>query len=170
MINDQVLEVLMNKYGDMVLRTCFLYLRDYHLAEDATQETFVKVFKSYEKFEHRSDEKTWIIKIAINCCKNIRRTHWFSVKKCSYDELSEKIEEKNSSLPEKENKQILSNAIMQLNDKDREIIILYYYPEFSIEEIALVMDKKENSMCQQLRRARNKLKKILLQEGYQNEI
>ena len=56
---------------------CYLYLKDYYLAEDATQETFIKAMKSYDSFLHNSNEKTWLIRIAINSCKNIMRTKWF---------------------------------------------------------------------------------------------
>jgi RNA polymerase sigma factor (sigma-70 family) len=66
---NEKLEELMNKYGDSIFRMCFLYLRDYHLAEDATQETFIKAMKSYDSFEHNSSEKTWLIRIAINVCQ-----------------------------------------------------------------------------------------------------
>ena len=43
---EQILERLMREYGDSVFRMCYLYLKDYHLAEDATQETFIKAMKS----------------------------------------------------------------------------------------------------------------------------
>ena len=68
---------LMNIYGDSILRMCFLYLKDYHLAEDAAQETFIKAMNSYDMFHSLSSEKTWLTRIAINCCKNIMRTNWF---------------------------------------------------------------------------------------------
>ncbi len=71
---EQILERLMREYGDSVFRMCYLYLRDYYLAEDATQETFIKAMKSYDSFLHNSNEKTWLIRIAINSCKNIMRT------------------------------------------------------------------------------------------------
>ena len=68
---EQILERLMREYGDSVFRMCYLYLKDYYLAEDATQETFIKAMKSYDSFLHNSNEKTWLIRIAINSCKNI---------------------------------------------------------------------------------------------------
>ena len=43
---EQILERLMREYGDSVFRMCYLYLKDYYLAEDATQETFIKAMKS----------------------------------------------------------------------------------------------------------------------------
>ena len=64
---EQILERLMREYGDSVFRMCYLYLKDYYLAEDATQETFIKAMKSYDSFLRNSNDS----------CKNIMRTKWF---------------------------------------------------------------------------------------------
>lgn len=58
-------------YSDEILRMCYLYLGDYHLAEDALQETFIRVTKGLGNFQGGSSEKTWIIRIAINVCKTM---------------------------------------------------------------------------------------------------
>lgn len=154
---NQCLEKLMSDYGDTIFRMCFLYLRDYQLAEDATQETFIKAMTSYEKFEHRSSEKTWLTRIAINCCKNIMRTNWFQIVKNNIiesdgnvsDNLINDFIEKNS----------ISNAILKLDLGDRKLIILYYYQELSIKDIAVISATSENTVNQRLFRARKRLKK-----------
>lgn len=161
---NQCLEKLMSDYGDTIFRMCFLYLRDYQLAEDATQETFIKAMTSYEKFEHRSSEKTWLTRIAINCCKNIMRTNWFQIIKNNIiesdgnvsDNLINDFIEKNS----------ISNAILKLDLGDRKLIILYYYQELSIKDIAVISATSENTVNQRLFRARKRLKKILMEDGY----
>lgn len=76
-INEEIISRLINQYGNSILRMCYMYLKDYQLAEDVTQETFLQVYEKYETFENRSSEKTWITRIAINRCKNCMRTHWF---------------------------------------------------------------------------------------------
>ena len=160
---NQCLEKLMSDYGDTIFRMCFLYLRDYQLAEDATQETFIKAM-TYEKFEHRSSEKTWLTRIAINCCKNIMRTNWFQIIKNNIiesdgnvsDNLINDFIEKNS----------ISNAILKLDLGDRKLIILYYYQELSIKDIAVISATSENTVNQRLFRARKRLKKILMEDGY----
>ncbi len=68
---------LMKNYETDVVRLCFLYLRDLSLAEDAAQETFLKVYRSIGMFRRESSEKTWLMRIAINTCKDIRRGAWF---------------------------------------------------------------------------------------------
>lgn len=163
---NQSLERLMSDYGDAIFRMCFLYLKDYQLAEDAVQETFIKAMSGYEKFEHRAAEKTWLTRIAINCCKNILRTHWFRVLKNpvaepeelrNSDGFDEKIAEKSGVV----------DAVMKLERNDREIILLYYYQELSVREIASVIKISENAVNQRLYRARKRLKKLLTEVDYE---
>ncbi|MBE5063968.1 sigma-70 family RNA polymerase sigma factor [Lachnospiraceae bacterium DSM 108991] len=165
MPTDNELERLINEYGNTLLRMCYLFLKDYQLAEDAVQETFIKVMKSYETFKHKSSEKTWITRIAINVCKNEMRGGWFRIRKNNdFDEdtIGEKTFE--DAVVDRDS---LSRAIMRLNDVDREIIILYYYQELHIKEIAPIMHISENTALQRLRRARGKLKKNLVEDGYE---
>lgn len=164
MTSDLLLEKLMSEYGDMVLKICYLYLKDYHLAEDAVQETFLKVLKSYDTFLGNSSERTWITRIAINCCKNIRRTRWFQycrneltdISHTDGQDVSEEVVEKSAVL----------SAVFKLQASDREIIFLYYYEELKVEEIAKIIDKSKNATIQRLYRARKRLEKYLLEAGY----
>ena len=162
---EQFLERLMNEYGDTVLRMCYLYLKDYQLAEDAVQETFVKAMKSYGSFEHRSSERTWLTRIAINCCKNIMRNRWFRIMQNRLEDHSERSG--NDPIDDLLEKDSVSAAIMKLNVSDRQIILLYYYQELSVREIAAIIGKTENATVQRLSRARGKMKKILSEAGYE---
>lgn len=69
------LERLVLRYQQPLLRTCFLYLRDRALAEDAVQETFLKAYRSLASFRGECSEKTWLMKIAMNTCCDLRRAH-----------------------------------------------------------------------------------------------
>ena len=71
-----VVERLIEDYGQDVLKIAYLYVKDQQLAEDIFQEVFYKVMKNYHKFEHLSSEKTWLIRITINTCKDLLRTSW----------------------------------------------------------------------------------------------
>ena len=70
------MERIVGAYGNAVLRMCFLYLKDSHLAEDASQETFLKVYRNYAQFDGTAGEKTWVMRIAINVCKRQLRSPW----------------------------------------------------------------------------------------------
>ena len=160
------LEKIISEYGDSVFRMCYLYLRDYHLAEDAVQETFIKVMKNYDSFERKSSEKTWIMRIAINTCKNIMRTRWFV--RLPLSEF-EKVEISKNPMEQIIERAELSKAIMELSAKDREVILLYYYQELKIKEIAEIIGKSENVVAQRLKRARMKLRNYLEKEAFEYE-
>ena len=154
---EQILERLMREYGDSVFRMCYLYLKDYYLAEDATQETFIKAMKSYDSFLHNSNEKTWLIRIAINS--------WFRFPMMSIDD--QQYITVDHSIEDIIEKDSIVKAIMSLNKSDREIIILYYYQELSVREISFITGKKENAINQQLKRSREKLKNYLKEDDYE---
>lgn len=67
--NEQLLRKLMNEYGDDILRLCIIYMNDYHTAEDAWQETFIRVYKNLNRLSEISSIKPWICRIAINTCR-----------------------------------------------------------------------------------------------------
>ena len=156
---DDLLERMIRDYGDALLRTCYLYLKDYHLAEDAVQETLIKVMKHYGGFRHHSDEKTWLTRIAINCCKNMIRKKWYRQEREELDGAASPDTE--DAINELIEKSCVSQGIMQLDPDDREILILFYYQELTLKEIASVIGRSENASMQRLSRARKRLKKIL---------
>lgn len=160
----QNVERMVNEYGDALLRMCYLYLKDYHLAEDAVQETFIKAMKSYDSFNRESSEKTWITRIAINTCKNIMRNHWFRMVQKNMDMHITAIAD--SPIDDFYTKNSVTGAIMKLGADDRKIIVLYYYQELPVKEIAGIIGKTQNAALQRLNRARMKLKKILMEDGY----
>lgn len=164
MSTEQILERLMQEYGDCIFRMCCLYLKDYYLAEDAAQETFLKAMKSYGSFLHNSSEKTWLTRIAINTCKNIMRTKWFRFPTVNMERHQQT--DFHNPVEETIEKESITKAILSLGKNDREIIILYYYQELSVKEISLITGKKENTVNQQLRRARERLKGFLKEEYY----
>lgn len=140
----------MVEYGDALFRMCYLYLKDYQLAQDAVQETFIKAMKAYDSFEHRSSEKTWLIRIAINCCKNIMRSRWFQLRKNDPGDDREdylRKQEKTDMDPIDHllEKNSISSAVMKLSTSDRQMIVLYYYQGLSAKEIAAVTGKTENA-------------------------
>ena len=165
MPTEQYLERLMQEYGDSIFRMCYLYLKDYHLAEDAVQETFIKAMKSYDSFAHKSSEKTWLIRIAINTCKNIMRNRWFQIIQNNLENHIEKIGD--NPIEEMLEKNSVSEAIMRLNANDRQIILLYYYQNLTVREIAKIIGKSENATIQRLNRARIRLKGNLVEVGYE---
>ena len=151
---EENLTFLMNKYGNSVLRMCYIYLKDYQLAEDVAQETFIRVYQHYEEFHNQSSIKTWIVQIAINLCKNQMRTHWWK-NRFHQDIIEIEIDEYYESFLDR---QMVLDEIGKLSVKYREVILLYYYQELTISEIAKVLGEKESTIKARLVRARERLK------------
>jgi RNA polymerase sigma factor (sigma-70 family) len=162
--DEELLERLMKEYGDSLLRTCYLYLKDYHLAEDAVQETFLKAVHSYGNLKKQSSEKSWLVRIAINNCKNLMRTAWFRFNRRGLPNEEIAVSDKNFDYLLEHS--ALVGAVSLLSRADREVILLYYYQGLTVKEVARIINKSENTTAQRLKRARARLKKQLLEAGY----
>ena len=163
------MDVLMNEYGTVLLRLCYLYLGDIQAAEDAVQETFIAVYQNYKQFKGASSEKTWITRIAINVCKNILRSMWTKKVTIGLDNVEQSMEAASDSnaetmFLEKERAGTVSSAIMKLDPKYREVVLLYYYQELNTNEIAKALHIPASTVRIRLARARNKLKKHISME------
>ena len=116
------LERLVLQYQQPLLRTCFLYLRDRALAEDAVQDTFLKAYRSLASFRGECSEKTWLMKIAINTCCDLRRAHRLRrIDPCRIPDLLPQTAE-----PFTQAEEALVTQVMRLPRKLREVILLYY--------------------------------------------
>ncbi len=158
--NQPDMERIVEQYGTTLLRMCFLYLKDKQLAEDAVQDTFIKVYRNYHQFQGQAHEKTWILRIAINVCKDYLRCAWHR-KVTTVESLADVLEQ--SSPPPAEDK-LLVEKVMQLKPKYREVLLLYYYQDMKISQIAEILQTPESTISVRLKRAREQLKKQL--EGW----
>lgn len=150
-ISEAEMERIMAQYGASVKRMCRLQLGDGHLAEDAAQETFIKVWRSGGGFRGECTEKTWILRIAINACRDIRRGAWFR-----RVDRTRPVEE--LPLPTKGNGPDLAGEIAALPPRYREIIVLYYYQGMPLGDAALAMGININTAKSRLQRARKMLR------------
>lgn len=168
---DADLEHWMTEYGTSILRVSFLYTRDRQLAEDIAQETFLKAYLQYEQFRRDAALKTWLMRIAINLCKDHKKSTWFRRVDCQ--ELIEELFNDESGLEEivskKEENLELIAAIMNLPAIYKEVILLHYYQEFSVKEAAQILAVPEATVFTRLRRARTLLKKRLKGWYYDEE-
>ena len=71
-----ILTRLVETYQTPLMHICYMILHDEALAEDAVQETFLKAYKGYEAFRGESQERTWLMSIAINVCRDMNRSAW----------------------------------------------------------------------------------------------
>ena len=148
---------LIQAYERDLLRLCCVCLRDVSLAEDAVQETFIKAYKNLHAFRGGSSEKTWLYRIAINTCRDMQRGAWFRLinRDVNLDELQiPSGEEPGAGSP-------LSDGIMSLPRKYREVILLYYYEDMTLAEIAKALGVSAMTVSRRVGKARELLRELL---------
>ena len=148
------LEQLMNQYGDSLLRLCYLYLKDAALAQDAVQDTFVKAWKKLDTFEGRSSEKTWLCRIAVNTCRDYRKNRWFR-----FVDMRRSIED--IPLPIQPVEPVVQEVyaiVKALPEKYRMCVLLYYWQQMTLEEVAQVLDISKSTVHHRLEKAKGLLK------------
>ena len=152
-----MVEELIDRYGDDILRLCIAYLGDRGMAEDAFQETFLKAWRSRDAFRGESSEKTWLCTIAVNTCRDQLRSRWFRMWR-----KSQPIESLlNLTAPQKADETPLLEAVFSLPGMYREVILLYYEQDMTPREIADMLHLSANTVSTRLRRARRRLEKAL---------
>ena len=149
------LDQMVRRYEKDLLRICSVYLRDRTAAEDAVQETFLKAFRNIESFRGESSEKTWLIRIAINCCRDYRRSAWFRYMdaRIPIDQLPIL-----PSAPPSDEHIALTMAIMKLKPKYLEAVLLYFYEGYPIKTIAKMLNLTEGAVSSRIHKAKQKLK------------
>ena len=141
----EILNRLVEQYQTPLRRMCFIMLRDEELAKDAVQDTFLKVYKNIDVFRGECSEKTWLMQIAVNTCRDVKRSAWFR-------HLPEPSVQPAESAVE------LTMEIMRLPRKFREIILLYFYQQMTTREIAEILRIPQSTVATRLKKAREKLR------------
>lgn len=160
----ELIDEIMNKHGQEILRLVYSYVNNKEVAEDLTQDIFIKCFKALHTYNRKSQVKTWLWRIAINHCKDFLKS-WYN-KNVIISEEEPTTNRTNKEMVEevviqKEEDGQLITAIMTLPIKYREVIYLYYYEELLIKEIAVLTEVSGNTVKTRLRRAKELLKERL---------
>lgn len=157
------LESLMRTYGNDVLRTAYMYIKDVHAAEDIFQEVFIKVNAKLETFREESSIKTWLIRITINTCKDYIKSA-YQRKMVPMEEFMEEsitAEDEYEKVEKEETIATIREAVMQLPNHYREVILCVYYQELTMEQTAKVLDLPVGTIKSRLARAKQKLKELV---------
>ena len=159
MNREQRLSRWIDLYSDTILKTCFLYLSDRQQAEDVLQDTWIKAWKHMEDIDLKriTNEKAWLLRIAINTCKDYRRTAWFrhvDTRKAIEDLPARLV----SSEPED---RTLTLIVMDLPERYKQIILLHYFQGLTLQETADVLGQSASTAHRRLKKAEALLKDAL---------
>lgn len=161
---EALIDEIMNKYGQEILQLVYSYVNNKEVAEDLTQDIFVKCYKSLHTYKGKSKLRTWLWRIAINHCKDYIKS-WYNKKvivaenESTYTGVQKESVEQ--TVIQNEEDRRLASVVMNLPIKYREVIYLFYFEELPIKDIAMVIEVKENTVKTRLKRAKELLKKGL---------
>ncbi|MDE5825305.1 MAG: sigma-70 family RNA polymerase sigma factor [Lachnospiraceae bacterium] len=153
----QSVQELAAVYQNNLFAAAFNICKNTQDAEDIVQETFVQYYTMKKEFESEQHIRAWLIRVAVNKAKNITRTFWRR-NKVSIEDYMETL---TFETPEAEN---LFETVMQLPEKYRIVIHLYYYEDYAVSEIADILKLSESNVKTRLSRGRVMLKEVLKEE------
>ena len=146
--NNELLNDIIEKYSNMVYRLAMARTGNKETSEDVYQEVFLRLARKMPEFESEEHKKAWLIKVTINCTKNILSSAFLRHR----TDLDENMK---FETPERHD---IYYAVLSLTVKERTLIHLYYYENYTIKEISKILKENENTIKSRLSRAREKLK------------
>ncbi len=151
---EERMDSLMAAHGDALLRMCYLYLQDEEMARDAVQETFLKAYRKWNSFRGESRALTWLTRIAINTCRDMRKTTWFKLfdRRVALESLPE------PAYIQRFRDDTVLQTVAALPEKYRVVILLYYYQELTQDEIAKALGLPLPTVKTRLLRAKAQLR------------
>ena len=148
---------LIREYQDYLYKTAYLYVKNEEMALDAVGTAVLKAYLQIHTLRNPEYFKTWITRILINAAYDEQK------KLICHSELPETIEDSHEEISLEE-KYDINTAVTRLSEKYRTVIILKYFNEFSVKEIADIMGAPEGSVKAYLSRARDELRRILKED------
>ena len=146
------IEEIYARHADMVYRICFSFMKNKSDAEDMLQTAFLRLISAEPKFKDGEHEKAWLIKTASNLCRDRLKSKWYKTRS------SEEAAEKQSEFAEIDE---TLQQVLRLPDKYKTAVYMYYYEEYTTEEIAKILKKPASTVRGHLREARILLKEIM---------
>ncbi len=154
----QSLERYFQKYYRVCCRVAFTLVKNHADAEDVAQEVLLRLLVCEPEFVNEEHEKAWIIRTAINLCKDLLKSKWH--KSTVRLEAAPEFERTYFQVLPAESDDTLF-LTLELPERYRSCLYLFYYEDYSIREIAQILELPENTVKTNLRRGREALKRKL---------
>lgn len=150
------------RYGDRVFTAAFQLCRSREDADDVVQDTFLRYHTTQMDYESEEHIKAWLLRTAINRSKDLIKSFW-RVHTTPWEDYMNELE-----FVQPEDKGLFE-AVMKLPKKYRIVVHLFYYEEYSVEEIGKILHLPAGTVKSQLSRARKLLKNELMEEWKNDE-
>lgn len=148
------MEEMMEQHTAHLLRLAYFYTKNVHAAEDIVQEVFIKMLST--PYEERGHLRSFLTRITVNKSKDYVKS--WAYRKLQFESKWRMKVSDRDHVVQQEERSVIGAAILQLPLKYREPILLYYYEELAVLEIAELLGISDNTVKTRLRRAREQLK------------
>ncbi|WP_316570692.1 sigma-70 family RNA polymerase sigma factor [Neobacillus sp. YIM B06451] len=158
---------LMGLYTEKVYLLAYSFVKDRGLAEDISQEVFLKVYKYLDRYRGEAELGTWIYRITVNTSKDFLKKKSLKqllLQNSFFEGLKRTESTKTSFFKADQNEQLLQ-TVLTLPVKYREVIVLFYFYDVTIHELAETLDLNTNTVKTRLSRGRDTLKRKLKAKG-----
>lgn len=154
------LEEFIRTHGEELLRLSYTYVKNKELAEDIVQDVLLKAYEQQEQFRGDASYRTYLYRMTINRSYDYLRSWSYknTILTNKIQQIFQGTKSAEEQVIEQNENRFLGNAVFALPIKYREIIILYYYKELKIDEIAHLLSISDNTVKTRLRRGREKLR------------
>lgn len=159
-ISNEEFNVKYHMHKNTIYSIAYTYVHNVHDADDITQDVFMKYLNSSDTFQTLDNEKYWLIRVTINTAKSFLKKAWKN-KVSLDDELINRV----GSPDKKESNNEMFEIVYSLPQKYKEVIVLYYYEDLKINEIAKTLKISESNVKKRLERGRNLIKEKETKNG-----
>ena len=153
--NATFVDEMIQKYANMIVKIAYQYVHNQPDAEDIMQDVFIKLIECRKQFENEEHIKAWLIRVTTNLSINYIKSSWYK-KRLPFEENNYSFTYQQKTILEE---------LFQIPYKYRIVLYLYYYENYTLQEIAVILNKSINTVASQLRRAREKLKIEMEENG-----
>ena len=157
-VSSLTVEQLYDLYATDILRFSYFYLGDRQKAEDVTQDVFIRLITNHPVLEP-GHEKSWLLKVALNRCRDHWRSSW--VRRMVLGHPAFELFPAPDQIGSLSDQAALAEAVNRLPPEFKEVVLLFYYQNFSVSEISSLLSIAEGTVSSRLNRARSRLKKDL---------
>lgn len=165
--DQQAFTNIVEAYQKPVYNLCYRMLNNAEDAEDAAQETFLRAYRSLKQYDQSRQFSTWLLSIAAHyCIDQIRknRMNLISLEDQPEQEIPDKLPGPESILSKREEQNRMRLLLEKLNPTDRAAVIMYYWYDYSYDEIAQSLSLSESAIKSRLHRARKEMARLWISQ------
>lgn len=152
-LEQNVFNDVYDKYALKIINLAYTYLKDYQKSEDICHDTFVQLIKSNPDLEGEN-LKAWLYRVAINKCKDYFKSSWFKTLQTNNENIDDTVYYEQEYNQEYE---YIRNLLDKLPQKFKDVIVLYYFENLSINQIAEVLNISIGTVSSRIHRGKQKM-------------